>query len=196
MKLGLRDDVLLDRLLQFGIILICGKVLDQRLEYQPAVPGPGVKVYGSSVAGIYHGTGGNKLVRQRTVRVLLRGRRDHNAGVGARGVAAVGANVAEELLKGKGLFRLDVVIDRRRSGWARGGTERPEKEHSDSGGTHGCGRIGSKCRGTKGDVAVDSDEGMVERESLGFYRRFDGRSRRGVKLFFAAKRLYPTTADL
>lgn len=44
LKLGLRNGVLLDRLLQAGIVLVGGKVLDERLKDQPAVPGPGVKV--------------------------------------------------------------------------------------------------------------------------------------------------------
>ena len=111
LQLGLRDDVLLDRFLQVGVVLVCGKVLDQRLSYQPAVAGPGVKVYRLSVAEIYHSRGGSRLVHKRTVRVVLRGRRDHHAGVGARSVAAVGADVAEKLLEGKGLFGLDEVID-------------------------------------------------------------------------------------
>lgn len=44
LKLGLGNDVLLDRPLQAGVVLVGGKVLDERLEDQPAVAGPGVEV--------------------------------------------------------------------------------------------------------------------------------------------------------
>lgn len=51
---------------------------------------------------------------------MLGGRGDYNARVGAGDAAAVGTNVTEELLEGKGPLGLDVAIDGRRAGGARG----------------------------------------------------------------------------
>lgn len=58
LKLGLRDDVLLYRLLQARVVLVGGVVLDQRLKHQPAVSGPGVEVYEASVITNSHGAWG------------------------------------------------------------------------------------------------------------------------------------------
>lgn len=91
--------------------------------------------------------GGASPAHRRTVRVVLGGRGDYDARVGASDVAAVGTNVAEELLERKGPFALDVVTDGRRAGGARGASQNPEKERDESVDAHGCGWTGDKCRG-------------------------------------------------
>ena len=44
LQLGLPDDVLSDGLLEIGVVLVGGKVLDQGLEHQATIPCPGIKV--------------------------------------------------------------------------------------------------------------------------------------------------------
>lgn len=100
---------------------------------------------------------GSSPVHRRTVRVVPRGRGDHNALVDPGDVAAVGTNVAEELLESKGPLSLGVVIDGRRAGGARGASQSPEKECGESGDAHGCGLHG-KSREMDAGVGLGCDK--------------------------------------